>query len=84
MARTAPVGAARLARPRRRRQHALWRFLKGVAVAVAIPVAVLGPYRFSWRGAVPEDNEPAYWASGADWLTLVAKFGLAPNLAGQR
>jgi hypothetical protein len=43
-----------------------------------------GQYRFSWRDAVPEGPEPAYWASGADWLTLVAKFGLAPNLAGQR
>jgi hypothetical protein len=43
-----------------------------------------GQYRFSWRGAVPEDNEPAYWTSGADWLTLVAKFGLAANLAGPR
>jgi hypothetical protein len=40
--------------------------------------------RFSWRGAVPEDNEPAFWASGADWLALVDKFGLAPNLEGQR
>jgi hypothetical protein len=43
-----------------------------------------GQYRFSWRGAVPEDNEPAYWASGADWLTLVDKFGLAPCLVGPR
>jgi hypothetical protein len=43
-----------------------------------------GQYRFSWRDAVPEGPEPAYWASGADWLTLLATFGLAPNLAGQR
>ena len=46
--------------------------------------ALQGQFRFSWRDAVPEGPEPAYWASGADWLTLVAKFGLAPNLAGQR
>jgi hypothetical protein len=44
-----------------------------------------GQYRFSWAGAVPKEKaEPAYWASGADWLTLVDKFGLAPNLAGPR
>jgi hypothetical protein len=43
-----------------------------------------GQYRFSWRGAAPEDTEPDYCASGADWLTLVAKLGLAPNLAAQR
>jgi hypothetical protein len=32
-----------------------------------------GQFRFSWRDAVREGPEPAYWASGADWLTLVAK-----------
>jgi hypothetical protein len=42
-----------------------------------------GQFRFAWHDAVLE-GEPAYWASGADWLTLVAKFGLAPNLVGPR
>ncbi len=37
-------------------------------------------YRFSWRSAVPKEKQPAYWLSGADWLTLVEKFGLAPQL----
>jgi hypothetical protein len=38
--------------------------------------------RFSWRGQVPQRvNEPAdYAVSGADWLMLVEKFGLAPSL----
>jgi hypothetical protein len=38
-------------------------------------------FRFSWRGDVPWPNErPAYVVSAADWLTLVDKFGLAPQL----
>jgi hypothetical protein len=38
-------------------------------------------FRFSWRGAVQhEENDPAYWVTGADWLRLVEKFGLAPRL----
>ena len=37
-------------------------------------------YRFSWRGEVPAEQEPAYVVSDADWLTLVEKFGLAPRL----
>lgn len=37
--------------------------------------------RFSWRDDVPVENEPAEYAvSGADWPTLVEKFGLAPYL----
>jgi hypothetical protein len=41
--------------------------------------------RFSWRGNVPVQNErAAYVVSGADWLTLVEKFGLAPHLEQQR
>lgn len=37
--------------------------------------------RFSWRGDVPVQDEPAEYAvSGADWLMLVEKFGLAPRL----
>ena len=38
--------------------------------------------RFSWRGPVPQRvNDPAdYAVSGADWLVLVEKFGLAPYL----
>lgn len=36
--------------------------------------------RFSWRDALPGAVQPAFWASGADFLTLVDKFGLAPNL----
>jgi hypothetical protein len=52
-----------------------------------------GQYRFAWRDIctplmgwceVSEAVEPDYWTSGADWLTLVAKFGLAQNLAGPR
>ena len=39
--------------------------------------------RFSWRGDVPVQDEPAEYAvSGADWLTLVEKYGLAPHLEG--
>jgi hypothetical protein len=42
----------------------------------------LGGLRFSWRGKVPERvNDPApYKVTGRDWLTLVEKLGLAPNL----
>jgi DivIVA domain-containing protein len=37
--------------------------------------------RFSWRDDVPVEDEPAEYAvSGADWPTLVEKFGLAPYL----
>jgi hypothetical protein len=36
--------------------------------------------RFSWRGEVYQENQPEYVVSGADWLTLVEKFGLAPQL----
>ena len=40
-----------------------------------------GSFRFSWLGAVQlEENDPAYWVTAADWLTLVEKFGLAPRL----
>lgn len=36
-------------------------------------------HRFSWRGNVPvEKHDAAYAVSGADWLTLVEAFGLAP------
>ena len=37
-------------------------------------------YRFSWRGDVPTENEPAFVVSDADWLTLVEKFGLATRM----
>lgn len=38
--------------------------------------------RFSWHGTVRRVFEhAAYAVSGADWLTLVEKFGLAPYLA---
>ena len=36
--------------------------------------------RFSWPGAVGEVPQPDYLVSGADWLTLVEKFGLASYL----
>jgi hypothetical protein len=37
--------------------------------------------RFSWRGDVPLHSEPAAYAvTGADWLTLVEKTGLAAYL----
>lgn len=37
--------------------------------------------RFAWRGEVPEVKDPAQYAvSGADWLVLVEKFGLAQYL----
>lgn len=36
--------------------------------------------RFSWRGNVSPEKAPAYTVSGADWLTLVEEFGLAPQL----
>ncbi len=38
-------------------------------------------YRFSWRGEVPPEQEPAFVVSDADWLTLVEKFGLASQMA---
>lgn len=37
-------------------------------------------YRYSWRDTVPQEKDPAYFASGADWLTLVKTFGLTPQL----
>ena len=40
--------------------------------------------RFTWlttRGIVPREKSPDYLVSGADWLLLVEKFGLAPLLA---
>ena len=38
-------------------------------------------HRFSWAGNVPtEDARAEYVVTGADWLTLVEKFGLAPHL----
>ncbi len=39
-----------------------------------------GQYRFLWRGEVPKEKEPAYWVSGADWLTLVEELGLTSQL----
>lgn len=41
-------------------------------------------YRFSWRGSVLAETDPAYFVSGAGWLTLVEKFGLAPQLEDSR
>jgi hypothetical protein len=38
------------------------------------------PQRFSWPGAVGEVEKPAYLVSGADWLTLVERFGLTRYL----
>jgi hypothetical protein len=38
-------------------------------------------FKFSWRVDVPRPNErPAYEVSGGDWLALVEKFGLTPQL----
>jgi hypothetical protein len=38
--------------------------------------------RFSWRGNVPVVRDPADYAVwGADWMTLVETFGLAPYMA---
>jgi streptogramin lyase len=37
-------------------------------------------YRFAWRGNVPPEQEPEFVVSGADWLALVEKFGLASQL----
>lgn len=38
-------------------------------------------FRFSWGGDVSRANDrPAYVISGGDWLALVEKFGLAPQL----
>jgi hypothetical protein len=42
-------------------------------------------HRFSWRADVPVQNErPDYAVLGADWLTLVEKFGLAAYLEEKR
>ena len=37
--------------------------------------------RFSWGTQVPSEPAPAFVVSGADWRTLVEKFGLAAYLA---
>jgi hypothetical protein len=40
--------------------------------------------RFSWPDNVPTERARAdYEVSGADWLTLVERFGLAPYLCGR-
>jgi hypothetical protein len=36
--------------------------------------------RFSWSTKMPSEPPPAFVVSGADWCTLVEKFGLAPYL----
>ena len=36
--------------------------------------------RFSWRGQVYQASQPDYLVSGADWLMLVEKLGLASYL----
>ena len=36
--------------------------------------------RFRWPGRVDREREPDFVVSGADWLTLVEKFGLAQDL----
>ncbi len=41
-------------------------------------------YRYSWRDTVAQEEDPAYYISGAGWLTLVEKFGLAPQLEDSR
>jgi hypothetical protein len=38
------------------------------------------PRRFSWSESVPSERETDFVVSGADWRTLVEKFGLAPQL----
>ncbi len=38
------------------------------------------PRRFSWSDSVPSERESDFVVSGADWRTLVEKFGLAPQL----
>ena len=38
------------------------------------------PRRFSWSGNVPSERETDFVVSGADWLTLVGKFGLTSQL----
>ena len=44
-----------------------------------------GEFTFAWRGSVPlEENDPKYWVTGADWLTLVEKFGLTPLLENKK
>ena len=41
--------------------------------------------RFSWRGSVPTERARAdFEVMGADWLTLVQKFGLAQHLHEKR
>jgi hypothetical protein len=39
-----------------------------------------GTFRFSWRCDKQRQDKVAYWATGADWLTLVEKLGLGPVL----
>ena len=38
------------------------------------------PRRFSWSQSVPSERETDFVVSGADWRTLVEKFGLAPQM----
>jgi hypothetical protein len=58
--------------------------MQPLAIACLQTEGALGATRrFSWRGDVPVQDEPAEYAvSGADWLTLVEKYGLAPHLEG--
>jgi hypothetical protein len=44
------------------------------------PLTIDGPRSRAWRGKVPEEKEPEFMVSDADWRVLVEKFGLAPNL----
>ena len=52
----------------------------GTARVSYVPGRYGGVSRFSWRGEVQPEDQPEYLVSGADWLTLVEKFGLVPQL----
>jgi hypothetical protein len=65
-----------------------WHYAKTPVLVVGVPglppltigCPFTSTYRFEWRGEVPRGTSPDYFVSGADWLTLVETFGLAPQL----
>jgi len=49
-------------------------------LSIACGDSIGGAVEYRWRGNVPVVNQPAdYMVSGADWHTLVERFGLAPQ-----
>lgn len=54
--------------------------LKPLTIATTAMSGYPIQYRFSWRGTVGRAKKPDHFATEAEFLKLVGKFGLAPNL----